>query len=503
MEILIYTSVALIMGSLLGGYLTRLIILQNYVIKEEHGNIQAENLKLKLELASKISKEEILSNYVNKETFDIINSRLKDSEIKIEEKEKSIIALNTKLTELQKGEDHLKEKLTTFKTEIENLHTLSKSQFENLATDILESKKKIFVEANKTEMDNILSPLKQDLTLFKKTIEDTRKEDIRDLTSLKGEIESLQKLNIQLSDDAQNLANALKADVKVQGNWGEDRLNLILETEGLQKHIDYKSQASYRDEEQDVSRKPDFILNLPNGKHIIIDSKVSLTAYVNYFNAPSPEEKAEYLKLHLKSLIDHIDNLADKNYQSLAGLNTPDYVFLFMPIEGALTLALNSSQDIFNRALKKKIVIITPTTLVATLKIIKIIWKKESQVKNVEEIFKQCGLLHDKFVMFIEEFEKIGSSLDTAKRVYKDSMDRLTEGSRKGDTIIGRFERIKELGAKTNRVISGKYLTNIGLLADDEDIMEESILSSELKQIETQPAEQEVKNPEQAKLFEP
>lgn len=321
---------------------------------------------------------------------------------------------------------------------------------------------------NKAEMDNILNPLKLDINAFKKTIDDTRKEDIKDLTSLKKEIESLSKLNTQLSDDAQNLANALKADVKVQGNWGEDRLNLILETEGLQKYIDYSSQGSYRDEEQNVSRKPDFILNLPDGKHIVIDSKVSLTAYVNYFNAADTEEKAEYLKLHLKSLMDHIDNLADKNYQSLTGLNTPDYVFLFMPIEGALTLALNSNQDIFNRALKRKIVIITPTTLVATLKIIKIIWSKENQVKNVEEIFKQCGLLHDKFVMFIEEVEKIGSNLDTAKKSFKESMDRLTDGARKGDTIIGRFEKIKELGAKTNKSIPDKYITQIEMLPDNE-----------------------------------
>jgi len=468
MEIAICILTGLIIGGLIGRYLTRLIIQKDYVLKEEFENAKSETLRLSIELASRMSKDEIISGYVAKETFDIIKNRLKESEDKLNAKEEVIIGLHNKLIELQKGEEHLKEKLSTFKTEIESLHILSKSQFENLATEILEKKEKIFVDTNKAEMDNILNPLKKDITDFKKTIDDTRKEDIKDLTSLKKEIESLHKLNSQLSDDAQSLANALKADVKVQGNWGEDRLNLILETEGLQKHIDFKSQGSYRDEEQDVSRKPDFILNLPNGKHLIIDSKVSLTAYVNYFNATNPEEKSEYLKLHLKSLTDHIDNLADKNYQSLAGLNTPDYVFLFMPIEGALTLALNSSQDIFNRALKRKIVIITPTTLVATLKIIKIIWNKENQVKNVEEIFKQCGLLHDKFVMFIEEFEKIGSNLDTAKKAFKESMDRLTEGARKGDTIVGRFEKIKELGAKTNKSISDKYTTQIELLPEDE-----------------------------------
>ena len=468
MEIGLFILTGLIIGGLLGSYITRLIIQRDYIKKEEYDNLKDDNQKLYIDIASRISKSEITNDYVAKETFDIIKNQLKESEDKIKTKDESIINLNNKLTELQKGEEYLKDKLTTFKKEIEDLHTLSKSQFANLATDILEQKKKIFVDTNKAEMDNILNPLKLDINAFKKTIDDTRKEDIKDLTSLKKEIESLSKLNTQLSDDAQNLANALKADVKVQGNWGEDRLNLILETEGLQKYIDYSSQGSYRDEEQNVSRKPDFILNLPDGKHIVIDSKVSLTAYVNYFNAADTEEKAEYLKLHLKSLMDHIDNLADKNYQSLTGLNTPDYVFLFMPIEGALTLALNSNQDIFNRALKRKIVIITPTTLVATLKIIKIIWSKENQVKNVEEIFKQCGLLHDKFVMFIEEVEKIGSNLDTAKKSFKESMDRLTDGARKGDTIIGRFEKIKELGAKTNKSIPDKYITQIEMLPDNE-----------------------------------
>lgn len=440
--------------------------------KEKGLNIegQATILRLTVESEQKLSKETVDRDYVAKETFDIVKTKAVNAEIDLANNTQTILELNTQLTELREQEKHLNEKLTTFNTEIEQLHTLTKEQFKNLATDILEEKKKLFVETNKSEMNNILTPLKTDLTNFKTTIENTRKEDIQDLTSLKNEIESLQKLNIQLSDDAQNLAHALKSEVKVQGNWGEGRLNVILETEGLQKYIDYKSQGSYRDEDKEVDRKPDFIINLPNGKHLIIDSKVSLTAYVNYFNAANPTEKAEYLKLHLKSLIDHIDKLADKHYQSLAGLNTPDYVFLFMPIEGALTLALNESQDIFDRALKKKIIIITPTTLVATLKIVKILWQKENQVKNVEEIFKQCGLLYDKFVLFLEEMEKLGTGLNGANKAFKDAMDNLKDGTRKGNTIIGRFETIKNLEAKTNKTIPDKYIAEIELLGEDNEI---------------------------------
>ena len=269
-------------------------------------------------------------------------------------------------------------------------------------------------------------------------MEETRKEDIREFTSLKEEINSLHQLNTQLSDDARNLAKALKSDSRVQGSWGEDRLRFILESEGLQQYIDFTLQQTIRDVDNEINLRPDCILKLPGGKCLIIDSKVSLTAYVNYCNASIPEERAKYLKLHLKSVTDHIDLLADKQYHALNGLQTPDYVFLFMPIESAITLALNENEDIFNRALNKKVVLITPTTLVATLKVIKIIWQKENQVKNVEMIFKQCGALYDKFVTFLEEMEKVGNGLQTASRSYTEAMDRLKDGARKGDTIIGR-----------------------------------------------------------------
>jgi DNA recombination protein RmuC len=209
---------------------------------------------------------------------------------------------------------------------------------------------------------------------------------------------------------------------------------------------------------------------LPNGKHIIIDSKVSLTAYVNYFNAVTPDERAECLKQHIKSVRDHIDYLAEKNYQELFGINSPDYVFMFMPIEPAITLAVSENPDLFMRAINKKIILITPTTLIATLKVVKMIWQKENQVKNVQEIFKQCGLLYDKFVLFLDEMDKIGSSLNVANKSYKEAMDRLKEGSKKGDTIIGRFENLKKLEAKTNKQIAAKHIADLNILEDGEDI---------------------------------
>lgn len=432
---------------------------------------QAAILKLTSESEQKLTRPEVEKNYISKETFEIVSRKLTSAESDLAKKEQSILDLNNQLTEFRQKEEHLNEKLSTFKSELEALHVRTQEQFKNIATEVLEHKKKLFVDENKKELNTILDPLKSNLTEFKEKVEATRKEDIHDMTSLKKEIESLQRLNIQLSDDAKNLATALKSEVKMQGNWGEDRLNMILEVEGLQKYIDYSREEIYRDDEQERNRKPDFILKLPDGKCIIIDSKVSLNAYVNYFNAPTPEEKSEYLKQHLKSVSEHINNLADKNYQSLAGLTTPDYVFLFMPIESALTLAMNQNPDIFNNALKRKIVLITPTTLVATLKVVKILWQKENQVKNVEEIFRQCGELYNKFVSFLEDMDKIESALNAANKAHRDAMYSLKDGTKKGNTIIGRFETIKKLEAKTNKNIPEKHLREIDILPEDTDII--------------------------------
>lgn len=428
-------------------------------------------LKLTSESEQKLTKAEVDKNYVSKDSFDIVNRRIAIAESELTKREEKILELNNQLTELQQKEEHLNEKLTTFKEELENLHKRSQEQFKNIATEVLEDKKRTFVDENKKELNTILDPFKTNLKDFKDKVEATRKEDIQDMTSLKKEIESLQKLNTQLSDDAKNLATALKSEVKMQGSWGEDRLNMILEVEGLQRYIDYNREEKYRDDEQEKDRKPDFILRLPNGKSIIIDSKVSLTAYVNYFNAPTAEEKVQYLKQHLDSVTSHINLLADKNYQSLAGLTTPDYVFLFMPIESALTLAMNQNPEIFNNALKRKIVLITPTTLVATLKVVKILWQKENQVKNVEEIFRQCGELYNKFVSFLEDMDKVEVALTSATKAHRDAMNGLKDGTSKGRTIIGRFETIKKLEAKTNKNIPEKHLKEIELLPDDNDII--------------------------------
>ena len=429
MELFLYLLSGLFISGLIGYYFFKSAILKNYIAKTDFENLRQQFTELQIDQAKRISREE-----------------------------------------------HLNEKLTLFKTEIESLHNLSKEQFKNLATDIMKEKKAEFVLENKKELSFVIDPFKNDLKAFKEKVEATRKEDIQDLTSLKKELELLQQLNTQLSDDAKNLTSALKSEVKMQGNWGEDRLNMILEVEGLQKYVDYSREEMYRDTDAEINRRPDFILHLPNGKHLIIDSKVSLTAYVNYFNASDPEEKKAYLKQHLRSVNDHIEKLADKTYQSLAGLTTPDYVFMFMPVEPALTLAMNQSPEVINNALKRKIVLITPTTLIATLKVVKIIWQKENQVKNVEGIFKQCGALYDKFVGFAEDMIKIKAKLKDTSDTYDDAMNKLKHGKKRGDTIIGRLENIKKLEATTNKTMPQILLAEIEILEEDDEEEESGLL---------------------------
>jgi len=445
MQYIIYLFIGLIAGGALGYMLARLAI-------------QASILQLTAEVNSRLTREEVTAGYVALGSFKLVQDQLTEAERKLSSQEQEISALTNQLTVLEQNESHLREKITGFKDELQRMHELSHEQFKNIAAKILEDRQTAFVATNKKELSDILTPFRDGLSEFRKKVEDTRKEDIADLTSLKKEIESLEKLNARLSEDARNLAMALKSEVKMQGNWGEDRLNMILESEGLQKYIDYTREEQYVDEDKDRVRRPDYILRLPNGKHIIIDSKVSLTAYSNYFNAESPEQKAGFLKQHVKSVTDHIHSLADKNYQSLAGLNTPDYIFMFMPIESALTLAMNQNGDLFTQALNRKIVLITPTTLVATLKVVRLLWQKENQVKNVEEIFKQCGALYDKFVDFIGDMDRIEEALNGAGAAYRDAMYKLQSGERKGYTIMGRMESIRRLEARVSKVIPAKHL---------------------------------------------
>ncbi len=416
------------------------------------------------ESESRLSKKEVADLYIAKEAYNHVVSQLESANRELKESQGHIKDLAEARSTLKTKNEELSLRFEEFKNELSDLQEQSRKEFKIMANDILKEKGRDFTDLNAQALGAVIKPFQDNLSTFQKKVEDTRKEDIADLTSLKREIEGLQKLNYQLSDDAQKLSNALRSDTKVQGNWGEDRLKLILESEGMLKYLDYSSQGAFRDEEQERNRRPDFIINLPGGKHIVIDSKISLNAYVNYFNCENHEEKKGCLRQLIKNLTEHIDDLSGKDYPSLTGLQAPDFVCMFIGVEPALTLALNENPLLIRRAIEKNVIIMTPTTLIATLKMVDLIWKKESRIRNVEDIFKQCGLLYDKFVMFVQEFEKIGGHLQSASKSYKEGMDRLTEGASRGDTIIGRFERIRDLEAKSKKRMPAHILASIDLL---------------------------------------
>lgn len=360
---------------------------------------------------------------------------------------------NEKIKGLQ---DALQESKDEHKREIEDLQKKMTTEFENIANRILEDKSKKFTEQNRANIDIILSPLKEKIVSFEEKVERTYQAESKERVELKVKLEELTKLNQRVSDEANNLAKALKGDNKLQGNWGEMLLEKILERSGLQKDAEYTTQHNTQNNEG-KSIKPDVIIHLPDSKHIVIDSKVSLLAYEQYANAEQEEEKERFKKDHISSIRNHIKLLSDKNYQTSAGLTLPDFVLMFIPLESSFSLAIQADQDIFNFAWDRKIVMVSPSTLLATLRTIASIWKQEKQNKNALEIARQGADLYDKLVGFTDDILKIGERLSQTQHVYQDALKKLSTGS---GNLIKRAENIKKLGASPTKSFSEKLLNN-------------------------------------------
>ncbi|HUX97355.1 MAG TPA: DNA recombination protein RmuC [Bacteroidales bacterium] len=400
-----------------------------------------------------ISVEEVNNRYI---AIDLFNQEKKENS----DKENTIIALNARVAELSANLKNIEEKFTESKKEIEEIHKKFSLEFKNLSNDILEEKSKKFLELNEKSVGNLLNPLKEKIKEFEGKIDEVYKDETRERISLKKELENIVKLNQQVSDDAHKLTNALKGDKKMLGDWGEVQLEMILEKAGLERDIHYRKQESIRDEEG-KNLRPDYIINLPDEKQLIVDSKVSLVAYERYFNSDDDNVKASALKQHLNDLLNHIRELGDKNYQKLYGINPPDYVLMFVPIEPAMALAQREDPSLFDKALKKNIVMVGTSTLLATLRTINFIWNQDKQRKNVFEIARQSGALYEKFTGFIEDLLAVGRKLDDAKSEYSNAMNKLYESKKKGDTIIGRIQRIKELGAETTKSLPQNILDKL------------------------------------------
>lgn len=375
------------------------------------------------------------------------NDQLKKIEADLIDERKRSFELQARVSQLDEANRNLEEKIKNDKTELEQIQQKFKAEFEVLANKILEDKSSRFAEQNKTNLDIILNPLREKISSFEKQVQETYDKELRDKLSLQSEIKRLVELNQQVSEQANNLAHALKGDTKTQGNWGELVLEKVLERSGLKKDIEYRTQVSGTYE--DGGRvQPDVVVFLPDEKHIIIDSKVSLVAYERMVNAETEEERQKSARAHVDSVKQHIKQLGEKDYTQITQLHTPDFVLMFMPIEAAFSAAIQQDPELFNIAWDKKIVLVSPTTLLATLRTIASIWKQERQVQNALEIAKSAGDMYDKLVGFSEDMIEVGKSMDKSKKVYEEAMNKLSTG--KGN-LIRRAEHLRELGAKTEK----------------------------------------------------
>ena len=398
-------------------------------------------------------KSEIHSKALSEKNF-FFQQQIEELKAALSEKERSLIELTAQYSSKETELKNLNQRLLEQKQEMLEIGEKFNLEFRNLANEILEEKSKKFTEQNKTNLDQILKPLGEKIKEFEKKVEETYDKESQQRFSLKEEVKRLAELNQQVSKEASSLTKALKGESKTQGNWGEVILESILVRTGLRKGYEYTVQDSFT---TDVNQRfqPDVIVHYPGERSIIIDSKVTLTAYDNYIAAENEEEQLAALKAHLVSVKNHINELASKNYQDIAEIKTLDFVVLFMPVEPAYLLAIQNEPQLWNYAYEKRILLISPTNLIAVLKMIESLWKQEYQSRNVFEIARQGGELYDKFAGLIEDLTDIGNKLDQTRKSYESSMNKLATG--KGN-LVGRVQKLKELGVKTRKTLPDNLL---------------------------------------------
>lgn len=418
------------------------IYIQQLKTKSSQSELDAENKQLNSSIAS-LNEKLLLENEEKREL----------------QTEKEILGQN--YVRLEGVNDNLQRVNAEQKEEVEKLQEKFTKEFENLANKILEEKSNKFTEQNQKNIKQILSPLQEKIQLFEKKVEATQKENISIHSALKEQLLNLQNQNLKITQEAENLTKALKGDSKMQGNWGELVLERVLEKSGLEKDREYTVQQSFT-REDGTRVLPDVIINLPDGKKMVVDSKVSLTDYERYVNAED-ELKERHLKDHINSLRKHVEQLSAKKYEDLYEMESPDFVLLFVPIEPAFAVAINQDNSLYNKAFEQNIVIVTPSTLLATLRTIDTMWNNEKQQKNAIEIARQAGALYDKFEGFVTDLTKVGKKMDEAKTEYRGAMNKLVEGR---GNIITSIEKLKKMGAKAKKSIPESILKR----AEEDDI---------------------------------
>lgn len=416
--------------------------LENSYLSEKQTNLQQTEFlnQLKTDIA-KISAENNAQNQRIEEQTEINNNQSSEIKKLVDEKNELISIkshLNAQNQALQKLLDSQKE-------EIEKMQALAKEEFQNLANRILEEKSKKFTDTNKENLDLLLKPLGENLENFKKRVSEVYENEARERFSLNNTIKMMMEQTTKISQEANNLATALKGQTKTQGDWGEMILERILEDSGLTKDREYFSQFNIKNENGE-NQRPDFVLKLPGNQIVIIDSKVSLNAYERMISAEDEEQRKQNLNLHISAMKRHIDTLAEKRYDNLK--ESLDFTIMFVPVESAFLTALQGDTQLWNYAYKKHIILLSPTNLIAYLKLISDVWKRDHHNKNAAEIARQAGALYDKFDGFVTDLLKIGKKMDDAKGDYENAMKKLSTG--KGN-LVGSVQKLKQLGAKASK----------------------------------------------------
>lgn len=437
-----YIAVLIFLSGVILGYFLKPLLTKK---KKSEENYEVEIQLLKDENLSLKKDVEYSNSRIEKSIEEFNKQKERENELQNEK-----IILSSKLSESNTMLNHLKEKLEDQKADLAELQNKFTQEFKLVANAILKQNTEEFSKAHQKELMEILSPLKEKIKSFESSVEKKYIDETKERSSLKQEIKQLMEMNKTLNQQAENLTIALKGESKTQGNWGEMVLERILESSGLIKGQEYETQFSDTNAEN-KRIQPDVIIRLPEDKHIIIDAKVSLTAYERMVNSKDESEKLKHLKLHIQSVRSHVNILSEKSYSSGKNINSPDFVLLFMPIEPSFSLAAQHDENLFTFAWDKKVVIVSPTTLLASLRTISSVWKQERQTKNANEIADRAGKLYDKFKAFVDDIQRIDKGLSSAQNAYNDAFNKLSSG--KGN-LISRAEKIKEMGAKTNKTLA-------------------------------------------------
>lgn len=417
-----------------------IIFIRSRASQDKSKQVRESELKISLALAEQQIQDLLLEKQELKSEVQGLLEKYLEAEKKSERESSFFIAQQ--------------EQLKSLKQELEDTKKQFNLEFKEIANKILEEKTQKFAETNTKSMDQILNPLKEKLKSFEDKVENAYKTEAAERNILQGVIKELMEQSRGIKDEANSLSRALRGDSKKQGNWGEVILERVLERSGLVKDQEYNLQTSLLDE--DGRRlQPDAIINLPGEKHLVIDSKVSLVAYERWVNSTDPAEKDAFARQHIISVENHIKGLSSKNYQELYRINSPDFVLLFMPMESAFSMSVTYKQELFSEAWDRRVVIVSPSTLLATLRTIASVWKQERQTKNVLEIAREAGSLYDKFVGFLQDMDRVGLQLENAQKTHDEAKKKLTTGS---GNIIRRIEKLKKLGAKASKQIDPDHL---------------------------------------------